>query len=281
MRAYKGFNSELTSVMGDGKKENCVFKLGETKRVESSKTVRSGFHCCENPFECLGYYPVDGKNRYFEVEAAGSIDEDGSERIACTEITLIRELDIAELALAGMAYMIMHPHRSGWQQSHRGAEVHKDKSKPEKKKKVEPIRKVAPVQPKKEPSKEPEHLKDIRHETIPEHAIDQEEKESETVMVEVVPGVKVEVDVEKASEAAEQEIKKAENLINPEREPISEDTYNEQMKRLKELCMMKLNSISGCIAMNLWLKSRQHMKELDELINQLEDLDNTPVIEEE
>lgn len=129
MRAYKGFNSELTSVMGDGKKENCVFKLGETKRVESSKTVRSGFHCCENPFECLGYYPVDGKNRYFEVEAAGSIDEDGSERIACTEITLIRELDIAELALAGMAYMIMHPHRSGWQQSHRGAEVHKDKSK--------------------------------------------------------------------------------------------------------------------------------------------------------
>lgn len=168
-----------------------------------------------------------------------------------------------------------------------------DKPKPEKKKKVEPIRKVAPVQPKKEPSKEPEHLKDIRHETIPEHAINQEEKESETVMVEVVPGVKVEVDVEKASEAAEQEIKKAEimaapmhteepeNLINPEREPISEDTYNEQMKRLKELCMMKWNSISGCIAMNLWLKSRQHMRELDELINQLEDLDNTPVIEEE
>ena len=168
-----------------------------------------------------------------------------------------------------------------------------DKPKPEKKKKVEPIRKVAPVQPKKEPSKEPEHLKDIRHETIPEHAINQEEKESETVMVEVVPGVKVEVDVEKASEAAEQEIKKAEimaapmhteepeNLINPEREPISEDTYNEQMKRLKELCMMKWNSISGCIAMNLWLKSRQHIKELEELINQLEDLDNTSVIEEE
>lgn len=114
------------------------------------------------------------------------------------------------------------------------------------------------------------------------------------VKVEVVPGVEATIEnVEKASEAAEQEIKKAEimavpehteepeSLINPEREPISKATYNAQMKRLKELCMMKWNSISGCIAMNLWLKSRQHMKELDELINQLEDLDNTPVIEEE
>lgn len=128
MRAYKGFNAALTSVMGDGKEENCVFKVGETKRVESAKTVRSGFHCCENPFECLTYYPINGKNRYFEVEAAGSIDEDEHERIACTEITLIREMDIAELALAGMAYMIMHPNRSEWQQSRRGADVHKDKA---------------------------------------------------------------------------------------------------------------------------------------------------------
>lgn len=111
---------------------------------------------------------------------------------------------------------------------------------------------------------------------------------------EVVSGMEETIEnIEKASEAAEQEIKKVEimaapmhteepeSLINTEREPISKATYNEQMKRLKELCMMKWNSISGCIAMNLWLKSRQHMKELDELINQLEDLDNTPVIEEE
>ena len=106
---------------------------------------------------------------------------------------------------------------------------------------------------------------------------------------EVVPGMEETIEnVEKASEAAEQEImavpehtEEPESLINPEREPISKATYNEQMKRLKELCMMKWNSISGCIAMNLWLKARQHMKELDELINQLENLDNTPVIEEE
>lgn len=71
-----------------------------------------------------------------------------------------------------------------------------------------------------------------------------------------------------------------ESLINTEREPISKATYNEQMKRLKELCMMKWNSISGCIAMNLWLKSKQHVRELTVLLDQMEALDNMPIIEE-
>lgn len=147
-------------------------------------------------------------------------------------------------------------------------------------------------EPEKEPEKVQEKKKKVKVDVVkpkkPKVALVQQPEP------EVVPGMEAIIeDEEKASEAAEQEIKKAEimaapmhteepeSLINPEREPISKATYNEQMKRLKELCMMKWNSISGCIAMNLWLKSRQHMRELDELINQLEDLDNTPVIEEE
>lgn len=114
MIAYKGFSESLWSNLGDRKEENCQFVPGETKKVSESKTARSGFHCCENPFECLSYYPFDGKNRFFRVEAAGDIDEDEQERIACTEITLLKELSPVEFALAGMQYIIEHPLRDGW-----------------------------------------------------------------------------------------------------------------------------------------------------------------------
>ena len=89
MIAYKGFTPELTSRLGDGKKETCTFEPGCTMTSEESKTARTGYHCCENPAECLAYYSWDGKNRFWKVEAEGDIDEDAHERIACTKITLL------------------------------------------------------------------------------------------------------------------------------------------------------------------------------------------------
>lgn len=126
MKAYKGFSENLWSRLGDGKEETCKFEIGETKTVPESKTVRSGFHCCENPFECLTYYQMDGKNRFFIVEAAGDIDEDESQRIACTELTLIKELTRTEFAFEGLKYMIEHPLRNDWKQSHGSVQVKED-----------------------------------------------------------------------------------------------------------------------------------------------------------
>lgn len=123
MIAYKGFTKDLTARLGSG---NYQFEPGKTYTEESSKTVRSGFHCCENPFECLAYYSLDGENRFFMVEAAGSIDEDDSERIACTEITLLKELSVLEFALEGMKYIVRHPDREGWVCHHREAKVQQD-----------------------------------------------------------------------------------------------------------------------------------------------------------
>lgn len=129
MIAYKGFNHELTSMMGNGDKKTCCFKPGETKRVEKSKTARGGFHCCENPFECLTYYRMDGKNRFFKVEAAGDIDEDEGERIACTQITLVEELTPLKFAMEGMKYIICHPHRKRWKQDYGNVIVAQDTAK--------------------------------------------------------------------------------------------------------------------------------------------------------
>ena len=110
MIAYKGFTSKLTGHGG------YQFKAGETVEETRSKTVSGGFHCTENPFECLTYFSLGRGNRYFQVEASGDIDEDGSERIACTKMTLLKELTLKELAGYGMIYMIQHPLRKNWEQ---------------------------------------------------------------------------------------------------------------------------------------------------------------------
>lgn len=138
--------------------------------------------------------------------------------------------------------------------------------KPEKPKKVEVIkpkkkREVAPAQPK-------------------------------PVEVEVITGVKAIIeDEEKASEAAEQEMKKEEimavpehteepeSVENTEREAITETTYEERMKELKADCRMKWNDIDGCISMNMFLKAKQRVSELSNLIDEMLKLEDTPIIE--
>lgn len=126
MIAYKGFNKNIESVMGNGKKESCTFEAGKTYKEAVSKTARIGFHCCENPFDCLTYYSMDGRNRFFKVEASGDIDEDEDQKIACTQITLIEELTPLKYALEGLRYMIKHPQRERWQQSHGSVQVKED-----------------------------------------------------------------------------------------------------------------------------------------------------------
>lgn len=127
MQAYKGVTVTNQARLGNGLFD---FEVGVTYKEDKCKTARNGFHCCENPFECLTYYTL-GKDRFYFVEAAGEIDEDESERISCTEITLIQELSIAKFALHGMSYIVEHPKREKWQQKHTGVTVEADKAEAE------------------------------------------------------------------------------------------------------------------------------------------------------
>lgn len=123
MIAFKGFNSRLSATMGKGIYQ---FEIGRTERTGASKTARNGFHCCENPFECMAYYPI-GSSRYCMVEAGGSIDEAEDAKISCTELTPVKELSLKELAGYGMVYMIEHP-KQKWQQRHTKCVVCDDKA---------------------------------------------------------------------------------------------------------------------------------------------------------
>jgi len=111
MIAYKGVTKEMTAALGKGFR----FAPGMTVEEKECKTVRSGFHCAEDPFACLTYYPLGSGNRYFQVKAEGNIDEDDGDRIACTKLSFLKELTVKELAGHGMMYMVRHPMREKWQ----------------------------------------------------------------------------------------------------------------------------------------------------------------------
>lgn len=125
MIAYKGLDPDGIASRGMGRKK---LVPGVKYTEGASKTARSGWHCTENPFACLTYFPLGQGNRYYQVEAAGSIDEDGQERVACTELTLVRELTVKELAGYGMVYMVEHPGREGWERDGTHIRVAADKA---------------------------------------------------------------------------------------------------------------------------------------------------------
>lgn len=108
MYAYKMFNKDLTCTHGRGKFQ---YVQGEWMEEPEANCAKNGFHCAENPLDCLSYYPVFDAARCFLVEAGGSIDEDGHDtKISCTRIRLERELNLRQFVAAAALYMVRHPH---------------------------------------------------------------------------------------------------------------------------------------------------------------------------
>lgn len=105
MRAFKGFRRDLTCL-------GYRFREDRVNRTSEANCCRNGFHCAEDPLDCLSYYS-DWKNSvYYEVDAAGDLDEDGRDsKISCTELRLVRRLTLEQLLLEGAAYMVAHPTR--------------------------------------------------------------------------------------------------------------------------------------------------------------------------
>ena len=83
---------------------------------------------CREPGGLPEWYPLGAGNRYFLVEAAGSLDETtGDSKIACTRITLLKELTTKEFAGHAMMYMVKHPLRE-WEASCACLKICKDKA---------------------------------------------------------------------------------------------------------------------------------------------------------
>ena len=92
MKTYKGFNKDM----------RCRgFQYEEGKEYETNEPVSccsSGFHACEYPLDCFGYY-APSESVYHEVEQSGELsrNNDGDSKVASSKIKIGARLDIAKI----------------------------------------------------------------------------------------------------------------------------------------------------------------------------------------
>ena len=84
MIAYKGFEKGLVCrgyqfVMG----LNCT---------EKANCRENGFHCAEDPLDCLTYYSNMDNSEYYIVNAGGDVHEDGVDIAAMTMMCIFGKL---------------------------------------------------------------------------------------------------------------------------------------------------------------------------------------------
>ena len=96
-KAFKGFNKDLT----------CRgFQYEEGKEFETARAecCEEGFHACEYPLDCLGYYSPNS-SVYHEVELDGDMDQSGNDtKICATKIKIGARLSIAGLVKAAIDF---------------------------------------------------------------------------------------------------------------------------------------------------------------------------------
>lgn len=107
MIAYKGFNKDLVCTMGKG---SFQYEVGKTYKENSAQCASTGFHCVEEPIEVLSWYSQE-TSRYCIVNAGGDVHEDGNDKISCTELTILREIDLQILGVLECKWIQNHPER--------------------------------------------------------------------------------------------------------------------------------------------------------------------------
>lgn len=97
IKSYKGFNKDMT----------CRgFQYEEGKEYEESNALvcENGFHACEHPLDCLGYYSPS-ESVYHEVEQSGKLSKESYDtKVASTKIKIGAKLSIAGLVEAAIEY---------------------------------------------------------------------------------------------------------------------------------------------------------------------------------
>lgn len=102
MKTYKGFNADMTC-RGFQYEEGKEYKYnGKVKACDA------GFHACEDPIECFGYYPP-ATSVYHEVEQNGDISKGTYDtKIASSIIKVGARLDVLGIARAHIEYVKAH-----------------------------------------------------------------------------------------------------------------------------------------------------------------------------
>ena len=97
MKAYKGFHKDMTC-------KDFQYEEGKYYHEDKAVCCETGFHACEYPLDCLGYYePNDSV--YHEVELSGDTDKNTeNSKVCATDITVGARLSIAGLVQAAIDF---------------------------------------------------------------------------------------------------------------------------------------------------------------------------------
>ena len=97
IKAYKGFNKDMTC-------RGFQYEEGKEYEEERAEACNCGFHACENPLDCLGYYDP-AHSVYHEVEQSGEISKRSDDtKVASTKIKIGARVSIAGLVQAAIEY---------------------------------------------------------------------------------------------------------------------------------------------------------------------------------
>ena len=97
IKSYKGFNKDMTC-------RGFQYEEGKEYEEPSVEICDHGFHACEYPLDCLGYYSPN-KSVYHEVKQSGEIQKQSNDsKVASTKIKIGAEISIAGLVKAAIEY---------------------------------------------------------------------------------------------------------------------------------------------------------------------------------
>ena len=97
-KAFKGFNKDMTC-------RGFQFKEGETYHEDEAKLCNSGFHACEDPLDCFGYYaPVNSIYREVEMDDVTDEHEEDTKRVGKT-IKIGAEIGLPGIIKAHFEYV--------------------------------------------------------------------------------------------------------------------------------------------------------------------------------
>ena len=97
IKAYKGFNKDMTC-------RDFQYEEGKEYEEERAEACNCGFHACEYPLDCLGYYDP-AHSVYREVKQSGELSRRSDDtKVASTKIKIGAKVSIAGLVQAAIEY---------------------------------------------------------------------------------------------------------------------------------------------------------------------------------
>ena len=95
--SYKGFNNDMTC-------RGFQYEEGKDYETDKAEACKTGFHACEYPLDCFGYY-APASSEFHVVEQSGELSgNDGDSKVASTKIHIGAKISIAGMVKAAIEF---------------------------------------------------------------------------------------------------------------------------------------------------------------------------------